>query len=669
MAAMGSLVTNIPVKRPAAWAHWTVFVVLLLLLTPALHYSLDTPIGTFESWPRLAHKYDSAGQFIGSLRTTIVETGPRFKPFLHYWNGLQWKAFGDLAWPHYLVRWLTFFGAVALFTAAIARWRSAGDVSPPGAALLRFAPPALSVFTLCLLFPSTVIIRIECPELYTVFFLCLCNWAAARLLTSRGERGGGKPHALFALGYLGLLFSKEVNVAPALWLIVCWWAFVAAKGLSAKKLLMGATLTLALGFTVYRVRKALELAAESGFYFAPTEPILDRITGNAADILQQLFQWETSAIIATVFAFLLMVLIVAVAAKVARRKFTAELAFTLLLVGEFISMFLVLTIQFDIELRYASILVPCLAAMLAFAAKFLLDVAMPRKVLVNCTGLGLAIFVVFFASANYYRLLYQVVAYHNNRHLDDLLISEVAKLLSGGEYIQAHANDLDYEHVFNLNDHFYYRKYWPNARYGFPSIHREPPKDAWQPYYLLDFLGQPGLVSLDPHVASNGRTDYSVLHWPLRAASLVQGGIPYMRLDAGTTHMADYGWIIYAMPHGMGNYLDKLMSNAGEPTLESFYDLHFLGDKLMYVRQPCADSDIEDFFFLHLTAVEPSDLPEGRKGHGFDNLDFQFRDYGVKNGDLCVAVRPLPPYRLESVGTGQYVMGEGRQIWRASFHP
>ncbi len=647
--------------------HWAILAVPLLLFIPALHYSLDTPIGTFEASPRLADTYNSTDQFIASLRETLVGTSKtRFRPFYNYWNGLQWKIFGDLAWPHYLLRWLTFLAAVALFTATFLRissWLPARNLSPPRTALIRFTPSALLVFTLCLSFPSVVIIRIECVELYTVFFLGLCNWAAALLLTARAKGGDGKHHALFALGYIGLVFSKEVNVAPALWLAICWWAFVVVRGLSFRKLLMGAALTLLLGFAIFRVLVALELAQKLGSYFVPTKPPLDGITENATHILQQLFQWETSKAIATVFALLLVVLAVAIASKVARRNLTGELAFILLLVGEFISMFLVLTVQYDFALRYASILIPGLATLLAFAAKFLLEAAIRRKVLADCTALGLAIFIVYLAAANYYRLLYQVVAYHSNRNVEDLLISEVAKLLNRGEYVQARANS---EHAFSLNAGFYSRKYWPDAAHGSPAIKRTAPRDASQSYYLLDVLGQSGLVSLDTHAALHGRTDYGVLHWPLKAASLVQGGAPYIRLDVGTKHMTAYRWIIHAVPQGMGNHLDKLVSNGGEPLGDSFYDLYFRGDKLMYVRRPCLDSDIEDFFFLHLFPVELSELPEGRREYGFDNLDFHFHDHGVKSGDLCVAVRTLPEYGLERVDTGQYVMGTGRRIWETS---
>ena len=190
--------------RRNALAQWGIVAApLLLLIAPALHYSLDTPIGTLESSPYLAHKFDSASEFFYFLRTTIFESVRRFRPFYDFWNGLAWKLFGDLAWPHYLMRWLIFFGAVALSIAAFRRisgWPHSADAPHQRAAgLLRITPPALLAYS-WLLFPSTVIVRIECVELYTVFFLGLCNWAAALMLTAEGGKPCSRQTSLRALG-------------------------------------------------------------------------------------------------------------------------------------------------------------------------------------------------------------------------------------------------------------------------------------------------------------------------------------------------------------------------------------------------------------------------------------------------------------------------------------
>ena len=652
-------------------AQWALFAVpLFLLITPALYYSLDTPIGLLERTPQLANKFNSASDFLDFLRTTFFYTIGRFRPFYSFWNGLEWKIFGEVAWLHHLVRWLIYFGAVAFFIAAfrrISRSPRTADASPQRPASVPQIVPVALLAYLWLLFPNPCNVRIECVEHYSVFFLGLCNWAAVLMLTAERGKSAPRHHALFCLGFLGLLFSKEINVAPALWLLACWWGLMIAKGLSAKKLLMGSTLTLTLIVAIYRVSESLALAERTGNYYAHSKPILDRFPENAADILQGLFQYETSAAITAVFIFLLLVLVVGTVAKIPRRGFDRELAFILLLLGEFISMFLVLSLQYGITPRYWGILVPCLAALLAFAAKFLLDAAKRRKALANCAALALLTFIAFFVSANYYSFLYQVTIQHSARNLDDLLIGEVAQLVNAGEHIQTHRSDWGSDEVNALISSWNHEKHWPNSPYGRKSIHRGAPKNPRRPYYILDFKGQPGLVSLETHIGLTARTEYSVLGLPHKVASLVQGETPHVRIDWGMVELGDYRWAIHAVPHNMGDHLEGLISEAGKPVRNSFFDVYFDGNKIMYAKRPCIKEDVENWFFLHLAPVRETDLPESRKPHGFDNLDFHFRDYGVRNKRVCVAVRTLPQYPIKWISTGQYIMEDGTRIWETDF--
>ena len=641
-----------------------VAVPLLLLMAPALHYALDTPIGLWERTPELADIFNSARDFLGFLHRTLTEPQSRFWPFRFVWQGLQWKIFGDLAWPYHLIRWLVCFGAVALFIAAFRRFQGLPHDAnaAAGGGFSRIVPAALLAY-LWLLFPSPVTVRIDCMELYTVFFLGLCNWAAALLLTAEGGKSAARHHGLFCLGFLGLVSTKEINTAPALWLLICYWAFVIAQGISAKRLLAGAGLTLSLAFAIRKAGEVLAWAEEGGGYIRWSGSTLDRFAENSADILQGLFQLETSLVISAVFAVLLMALIVSVGVKVARRQFGGELAFVVLLLGELMSMFLALSIQWDSTPRYWFILVPCLATLLAFAAKFLLQAAKRRKMLANCTALALAIFIAFFTAANYYNFLYPFIIQHSARNLDDLVLLEVAELLNNGKHVQVKQRDWVWEQINQLNSNFNHRRYWPDSPHGASSLQRDPPMNPNAPYYILDIMGRPGLVSLDAHFAADARTDYGVLDWPLKMAGIVQGESPHVSLDFGMFRLGDYRWAMHAVPHSMGTYLEGLLSKAGEPSIDSFYDLHFLDDKIMYARQPCLDDDIEDSFLLHLHTAELSDLPEGSRKRGFDNLDFHFWDYGVKDDDLCVAMRALPQYPIESIYAGQYRMEDGRTIW------
>ena len=96
------------------------------------------------------------------------------------------------------------------------------------------------------------------------------------------------------------------------------------------------------------------------------------------------------------------------------------------------------------------------------------------------------------------------------------------------------------------------------------------------------------------------------------------------------------------------------------------YDVARRGRRLLaYVRNPCDARDARRRFFLHLEPADEDDLPEQRKRWGFDNLDFRFRDWGLRQGARCVAMRPLPGWRIAAVRTGQFT-GRG-VVWRGEF--
>ena len=104
----------------------------------------------------------------------------------------------------------------------------------------------------------------------------------------------------------------------------------------------------------------------------------------------------------------------------------------------------------------------------------------------------------------------------------------------------------------------------------------------------------------------------------------------------------------------------------GAPAAQSHFDLYINGNRLAYLKEPCAPGDADARFFLHIFPANPADLPAGNRGRGFDNLDFQFTDHGAYINDKCVAERELPDYAIERIRTGQFVSGEGR-VWGVEF--
>ncbi len=97
----------------------------------------------------------------------------------------------------------------------------------------------------------------------------------------------------------------------------------------------------------------------------------------------------------------------------------------------------------------------------------------------------------------------------------------------------------------------------------------------------------------------------------------------------------------------------------GPPAIRSVFDVHLWENSLIYVKLEC---DLDARFFLHLFPVDADDLPDHRKQHGFDNLDFSLDTYG----GACLAEVPLPEYEIAAVRTGQFVRtdnGDFRTIW------
>ena len=103
----------------------------------------------------------------------------------------------------------------------------------------------------------------------------------------------------------------------------------------------------------------------------------------------------------------------------------------------------------------------------------------------------------------------------------------------------------------------------------------------------------------------------------------------------------------------LGDHLARLLGDS-PPVIRSDWDMYLVENSLIYKKEQCTPEDAEPTFFLHLDPVDVNDLPRHRKQYGFDNLDFTFRDAGVIEGEVCVAIRELPDYAITALRTGQY---------------
>ena len=104
-----------------------------------------------------------------------------------------------------------------------------------------------------------------------------------------------------------------------------------------------------------------------------------------------------------------------------------------------------------------------------------------------------------------------------------------------------------------------------------------------------------------------------------------------------------------------------------EPVARSEFDVYLDGGKLDYVKEPCAAEDTQASFFLHVVPEDVEDLPDDRRRHGFDNLDFGFDVRGVLFDGKCLAGVGLPQYGIARITTGQFDSGD--RVWEVEFAP
>ena len=85
------------------------------------------------------------------------------------------------------------------------------------------------------------------------------------------------------------------------------------------------------------------------------------------------------------------------------------------------------------------------------------------------------------------------------------------------------------------------------------------------------------------------------------------------------------------------------------------FDLYVGDGWLVYAKAPCETEDIALPFLVQVRPKALEDLPDDRRGLGFDNLDFKFLERGVLWQGRCHAELQLPEYAIDHIRTGQFV--------------
>ena len=677
---------------PAAIAFAAIAVSLYI---PVLHYSLNTPfslIDDYASW-RFINVFNRFYQWLGSVFLGY-DWGYdwyapwRHRPFWEFYNAVVWKAFGPVPWLHHLARWVEHFGAVAAFAAAFLCFqRRNGDGNGDSAATGRFIRllPLTALVYLWIFFPNQPAARLAPQEVHTVFFLGICAWMLALTLLRHGKaqtrRAALLIYAAFCVGFCGVAWSKEANIAAALWLLIAYFALLAIEALRrqagsricAARALKDISLWKTLGglpLIAIALHSLVEVyfASQVGGYGAgAVTPEL--LANNAAWIASELFQIHTSPIIAVGLALLSATLLLFIAVNIARRRFSDDLIFILFLLGLFASLYLILCAPPHQALRYWHILIPLFTTLLAFSIKFTLAFAarfnlarMPIRPQ-NLAAYALTAFMAFFVCCNYYNFLNQTVVQHIARHSEANLIAEITRLLDREEYVHI-SNARPHEHdEYLILLTLYYQEFLPQFYGKKYNVHAEPPQEVGQPHHIVRHFAT---VAPPPRIQES----YRPLAYAYRVADFLQTGAPYDKRDAATGIAL---WHIYDNELNRiwwdGDTLDirQLVADAGSPIIRSNFDVYLNDRRLIYTTDQCSAANLDNAFFLGVFPVDNDVLPEALKPHGFDNFGFDFADYGFRSGEICLAVRQLPEYPIQRIHTGQFVATEDgyHNIWEA----
>lgn len=164
---------------------------------------------------------------------------------------------------------------------------------------------------------------------------------------------------------------------------------------------------------------------------------------------------------------------------------------------------------------------------------------------------------------------------------------------------------------------------------------------------------------------------------------------PMAELEDGAVFRVNRSYERPANPYEAA-YQAMRIGAGGREVSRSAFTLYFDGETVRYLREPCSEADTAARFFLHFFPVDTADLPPHRRLYGFENRDFEFRDYGVileagpdsppdspdtsaptatgpgSSSGKCVVLAPVPEYAIDHIRTGQYLSGQPA-LWTARF--
>ena len=707
-----STVSARPPSNSLLWPLLPALAPALLLFIPVLYYSVDTPFALIDDYTlsKDADIWKSPEQIRSWLSCQLLPSdcrNSRWRPLFAIHNWLVWNLFGANPVLHHLARWFLHFGAVAMFVAAFLRLGplSSRQVPSKGTQGICLYLPVVVLMYIWLFFPNVPAARLGPQETYTVFYLALCNWMAALLLTSSIQGASAASakrlvavHALFLLGVVGVVGYKEVNIGVAAYLTIAYFAVCTiTKQRASYQVLFGLPMIVAVCLSAAHIYAAYDLVSES--LGGPSSGTT--LYRHSAKILFLLFQVPTHFAIAAGFVILSVALVCVVIGRAVRREYGHETLFLIFLFGEAASAFVMISLSWGVVLRYWSILVPVFAMLLAFSARIILcRAAMRSRPWLTVAAGSMLTFVVFFVASNYYNFLRQTTIQHSLRHVEASAIATVAQLHDEGAYVQlgsqstrpccrprrtAARSRANAEEV-RLFEYYFggYARRWLGREY---EIHTSPPASGG--YYLV---GMHNALPFRPDHTRRLRAfadmrpqeDYTALNLAYSLADFIQGRRtegPYSSLDNGAPYPSQYGWVVYWVPANNDLSARSFIASLDAPVVEnsgSAWNVYLKDNALAYIDEgPCTRKDLAEAvpFFLHIFPSESSNL--GLVGwdadrylipqrDDFNTAIFDFNQYGTFLNGRCAVIVPLPNYEIAAIRTGQYAP-DGDYLWVVRF--
>ena len=186
-----------------------------------------------------------------------------------------------------------------------------------------------------------------------------------------------------------------------------------------------------------------------------------------------------------------------------------------------------------------------------------------------------------------------------------------------------------------------------------------PNRDGWSSDNLGFSFPQRGLVFDDVCLAIVPLPDYEIARF-VTGQSVSGQEEPLWLIEQ------DY---VTGSSHWQAEYESIISGGYGDTVSRADFDVYLGDGRLAYFKEPCAAADTGALFFLHLFPAKDGDLfGEGRE-YGFNNMDFEFSQRGVRWDGKCLAVVALPYYEIALIRAGQYIVDSGAVLWQAEINP